>query len=339
MWPTEPPTTATSTPSGPLVFLDIDGVLLPFGEGAPDAPPSPALFQESCLQALSLLLEETGSTLVLSSTWRASTQYMRDAVADFHRFAAVHGGPLGELERFAHTTSCSAFTVRQHEIAEWLARNGGAAHTAWVALDDEPLLQGKACEKHRNSFVDHVVQTRSEVGLTESGAREAVRLLREQQQRLRRREGRDCRKQQRVVQSRGGKPSAAARPSVLASAAAPSPPLSVDARLVEGALSCSVRVWWDEPWRKTRRAWTPPAGAARGVPRALALSAVLDGGDAIATTLRAELEQRSYVLLRAEPPAARELRRAEDLLRSFFARQESARANSIPNPDLHPDPA
>ena len=56
-----------------VVFLDIDGVLLPFGEGAPacvaDGDPA-RCFPRDCLAALARLLAASGARLVLSSTWR-----------------------------------------------------------------------------------------------------------------------------------------------------------------------------------------------------------------------------------------------------------------------------
>ena len=64
-----------------LVFLDIDGVLLPFGSGSQageaGATQDPAectdgRFPDSCLAALARILRETGAKVVLSSTWRCA---------------------------------------------------------------------------------------------------------------------------------------------------------------------------------------------------------------------------------------------------------------------------
>jgi len=165
--------------SSPLVFLDIDGVLLPFGDSAPAPPAAPALFPDGTLQALSHVMAESGASLVLSSTWRARPEYVADIVQDFHRYACVHGGPLGAVDGFPLTTSVQSFAVRQKEIHQWLIEVGYQG--PWVALDDEPLLEGKECTRLRRHFEGHVVQTVSHEGLTMAQATSAVELLRHQQ--------------------------------------------------------------------------------------------------------------------------------------------------------------
>ena len=75
----EPEPAATEQP---LIFLDIDGVLAPFGGRAPPGPPTQraakldadaafAPFDEQCTQRLAAIVEATGATIVLSSSWRA----------------------------------------------------------------------------------------------------------------------------------------------------------------------------------------------------------------------------------------------------------------------------
>ena len=172
----------------PTVLLDIDGVLLPFdcdGHKAV-APDQGALFPDSCLEALSTLMEETGARLVLSSTWRASEAAMSAAIDDFARYAGEHGGPLGAVRSFASTTDTTRFSIRQHELWLWLEQQRASASDAgvgpWVALDDEALIEGPEAAPHRDEFVGHVVQTESHIGLTRGQALEAVKLLQHQQQ-------------------------------------------------------------------------------------------------------------------------------------------------------------
>ena len=162
-----------------VVFLDIDGVLLPFGAGAPAAPSDPARqFPSGCLRALSALLEASGAALVLSSTWRAVPAAKEQIVANFQRFAAdepQRGAPLGRVLALDETTDPASHSERQWEIAAWLDAHPAVAR--WVALDDEELLEGAPNAARRAAFVGHVVQTQSHVGLTDELAARAVALL------------------------------------------------------------------------------------------------------------------------------------------------------------------
>lgn len=165
-------------PAPPLVFLDIDGVLLPFGEGAEQVE-SPRLFPDRCLAALSLILQEVPTAeLVLSSTWRVNAQ--DEIIQEFERYAAEVDArsPLGFIHAFARVTCLQTFGVRQHEIHKYLT-SLPQLH-AWVALDDEPLLEGRECAALRPLFEDHCAQCESHKGLTHELATTAIALLRRQ---------------------------------------------------------------------------------------------------------------------------------------------------------------
>jgi hypothetical protein len=57
-----------SPPLGSVIFLDVDGVVLPFGPGLNEDHAD--LFPLPCLEALNSIVEASGATIVLSSTWR-----------------------------------------------------------------------------------------------------------------------------------------------------------------------------------------------------------------------------------------------------------------------------
>ena len=170
---------ASSDDEPAVVFLDIDGVLLPFGPGVSAAPADPARqFPSRCLGALSRLLEVSGARLVLSSTWRAVPAAREQIVANFARFAAeepTRGAALGAVARFDEMTDPAYHAERQWEIHAWLQ-----AHPAvrrWVALDDEELLLGAPNAERRGAFERHAVKTESHVGLTDELTEAAIALL------------------------------------------------------------------------------------------------------------------------------------------------------------------
>jgi HAD domain in Swiss Army Knife RNA repair proteins len=180
-----------------VIFLDIDGVLLPFGGGDDDNnnntkknnDDDEKLFPRRCVESLHRILRATGAQLVLSSTWRMRDDFINDI---------CRGADLPE--GFYDTTSLSIHSLRQWEIADWILnydkknsrtkifngrtkasssssmenhRYGTEQQICWLALDDEDLLED---EKYRDMFVGHVIKTESSVGLTVKDAEEAISL-------------------------------------------------------------------------------------------------------------------------------------------------------------------
>jgi HAD domain in Swiss Army Knife RNA repair proteins len=192
-----------------IIFLDIDGVVLPFPADPKLHIPRGRIFPNETLAALSLILEafpkqkisiagsksEASSTdhinreatdtevdIVLSSTWRVQKSMRNDIISDFHAYAV---GPLSTFgDDFYDITDPKLHTERQHEIYDWLQRHqlDGTSNEslAWVALDDEELLHGPTNARLKCIFDGHVVHCDSKRGLSREQAVEAIQLLRHQ---------------------------------------------------------------------------------------------------------------------------------------------------------------
>jgi hypothetical protein len=172
----------TATSAVDVIFLDMDGVLLPFGDDdAKQSPTTNQLFPDETLAALSLILTELPTTvLVLSSTWRVRPEFCSEIIESFQLYGKQHGGgPLATMETFYDITNVDTHSERQWEIHDWLTTTQTQVR-AWVALDDEELILGKSNERYRTEFEGHVVKTRSNTGLTEADARHAIALLKYQ---------------------------------------------------------------------------------------------------------------------------------------------------------------
>ncbi|GAX16644.1 hypothetical protein FisN_23Lh227 [Fistulifera solaris] len=155
-----------------LVFLDIDGVLLPFPD--PSASTCGAIFPDATLHALSQILYAIpDALLVLSSTWRAQKNMIDDIIESFQIYGNAHDSPLARITEFYDVTDTSYHDERQYEIYRYLQNN---RPRAWIALDDEDLL----LDRYRNSFEGRAIAVSSPVGLTSADADLAIRLLQQQ---------------------------------------------------------------------------------------------------------------------------------------------------------------
>jgi len=156
----------TTKTSLKVIFLDIDGVLLPF----PNDNSSDNLFPVSTLRSLQCLLKETdGAKIVLSSTWRVRKDFIQDIVNCLQSFGI-------EFEGFFDVTDPNMHSERQWEIQQWLSKQNDYEKVVWLALDDEDLLDGAANEKYRRIFQGHVIRTESHKGLTMNDVKDAVKL-------------------------------------------------------------------------------------------------------------------------------------------------------------------
>lgn len=155
-----------------VIFLDIDGVLLPFPTLQPNK--LSGLFPATTLRPLQRLWKHVNQTgpveWVLSSTWRVQRSVVRDVENTLQEF----GIPI----EFSDTTDPAMHTERQWEIYDWLANKRDLLDKpcVWLALDDEELLEGDKNAKHRSIFQGHVIGTRSRLGLIDSDVDRAIEL-------------------------------------------------------------------------------------------------------------------------------------------------------------------
>lgn len=169
-----------------FLFLDIDGVLLPFGGNGGESSGLSSnccficdgcLFPNRNLSALTQILEAFPTiSIVLSSTWRVQPKFRQQIIDSFRAYAYLYGGPLLETDLY-DITDPGMHTERQHEIYSWLQSR---PCIAWIALDDEDLVDGAVNAENRSFFEGHVVKTESHVGLTDGDARTAIALLQKQ---------------------------------------------------------------------------------------------------------------------------------------------------------------
>jgi hypothetical protein len=172
-----------------VIFLDIDGVLLPFPQATPN--PSGRLFPDETLKALSRLLKYTQAKLVLSSTWRVRDDFCYDILECLEKFAEAQGQPNHILhsysEHFWSKTDVNLHSERQWEIYAWLQTHPSQQFNqkiVWLALDDEELIEEDKNQQYRHAFQGHVVKTTSSVGLTMDDVNLGIHLWNEQLERF-----------------------------------------------------------------------------------------------------------------------------------------------------------
>ena len=136
----------------PIVFLDVDGVLV--REGAPN---DGEIFHGPCVDQLERVLRATGARVVLSSAWR-----------EFHGLAAKVDDVLRDrrLPPLLSATPSHLTTGRRGEIKRWLKKHAPTAAPRFVAVDDRFLDLGP-----------HFVHTRADVGLGPADADRAIAAL------------------------------------------------------------------------------------------------------------------------------------------------------------------
>lgn len=174
-----------------VIFLDVDGVLLPTGSIETIIVDGVALpvrstvresdFAISALGNLRSIVQQTGATIVLSSEWRR-TESLRSSIGAVLRSQDVPAirectpifSAKPELQKFNPILAwCER---RAREIGKWLKDHPEV--TAWVALDDLDFAWADSVRVAGTPWVKpRSVHTNDKMCLTEADAREAVQIL------------------------------------------------------------------------------------------------------------------------------------------------------------------
>ncbi len=146
----------------PVLFLDVDGVLLP--------PASDRRMEKAreSLDQLHRVVETTGCEIVLSSMWRLILGAGGVGVVDHNRAEQLMRKRFGyDGPSFIGATPDLKGEPRGLEIAAWLASQAEAP-PCWAVVDDDPDMP----------FVRHrFVQTNPRIGLDEVAADRLIELL------------------------------------------------------------------------------------------------------------------------------------------------------------------
>lgn len=151
-----------------VILLDIDGVLHPLT--------SATHFDASCMGHLRTIVEATGASIVLSSSWQSSECNRLEAQGALARWGLP---PFSG--RTVRTVAGVGALARATEIWEWVQSNAERVAGGWVALDDldlcaegvKPFMRPKVA----SALEGHFVRTAADRGLAEADAARAIELL------------------------------------------------------------------------------------------------------------------------------------------------------------------
>jgi nitrite reductase/ring-hydroxylating ferredoxin subunit/uncharacterized SAM-binding protein YcdF (DUF218 family) len=156
---------------GKVIFLDVDGVLHPFENS------TRGVFLPECMRCLKLILDETGASLVLSSSWQCTPLGLAQVDAELSK----HGIPSCIDRTVADGKAGVGEAPRAREIVGWAARNADKCAGGCLALDDLDLLTvaspPPSCEPLLPSKGIHFVHVDEDIGLTPADAKRAIAML------------------------------------------------------------------------------------------------------------------------------------------------------------------
>jgi hypothetical protein len=149
----------------PVIFLDIDGVMIAYPEGGSTNP----VFTPRCVAACRMILTAVPSAkVVFSTTWRLPNYVNR-----LHEQWLENGFPESLAIDGTPDLRNDPSVIRRHsrglEIQRWLEANPGVRR--WVVIDDDRMATEEILDNGRCVFTD---PTR---GMTASDAEKAIEIL------------------------------------------------------------------------------------------------------------------------------------------------------------------
>lgn len=147
-----------------IIFLDVDGVLNDDTTNAV-APSGCVGVMDSKVKLLRTIIDLTGAKVVLSSDWKLCEPGNRD-----YQYLENKLWYKGGIRIYGKTPDID-WRRREQEILAWLGQH--PAVTSWVVLDDI-----RFDDFSRLEFAGHLVITDYKVGLTDSDALKAIKILR-----------------------------------------------------------------------------------------------------------------------------------------------------------------
>ena len=153
-----------------IIFLDIDGVLN--FNGCRDKIGGVYFVNDDKIKLLKEIIDRTDAKIVLSSTWRLGW-FDRD-----HYMFTVNAEDFEKLEQklkefdieFLSRTPLTKERYRGSEIELWLEKWNGEEVEKFVIIDDDSDMK---------PYMDRIVKTSFEVGLTKENVEMAVKMLNE----------------------------------------------------------------------------------------------------------------------------------------------------------------
>ena len=157
-----------------VLFLDIDGVLNTcWWDRKTPVDKYGYAFDPNAVANLRRIVEETGASIVISSSWKCMGLSQMEEMWDVRNLPGkiigiTPNSVSDELLVNADIDSIELFHIRGEEIKEWLTRHG--KHVShYVIIDD---MDNMLPEQQA-----HFVHTNPEVGITEENAVQAITIL------------------------------------------------------------------------------------------------------------------------------------------------------------------